>query len=561
MALVGLIACSNDHDGRQADVVLTHGKIYTADQARSIQEAIAFTGNTIVAVGGDDDVAQLIGPATRVVDLSGAMVLPGLIDAHVHPIIGAVNRSKCSLAGVKATIDALRPVIQACLQERPGGPDDWLEAAQLDNYGFSATARDLDTIEAMRPLALNGNDGHTLWTNSRGLAVADVKPGTEDPPGGKIVRDAAGAPTGAFVDNATLLIQSKIPTPSLDERVELTAAELGRMAASGITALTDAFVTSQEAAVWRRLYDTGRLTMRVRTALWVEDPDDASDEAVARLVAASKAGDVDPDFLRADMVKVFADGVIEYPAQTAALLSPYLDADGQPTENPGELYFDPQRFAELVTRLDAAGLTVHIHAIGDRAARVSLDALAAARDRNGVTDNRHQIAHLQLVDPADFPRFAALGVIANLQLEWGKRDTSNVGPIEPYLGPARYRYLYPYGSLHAAGATIACGSDWDISSYHPFRAMQVAVTRVEPGSGQPPLNLEERIPLTTAIDGYTINAAVAMRLDTIAGSLEVGKRADLVVLDRDLLSIDPETIKDTVVLTTYLDGRVVYAAP
>jgi predicted amidohydrolase YtcJ len=554
------LATAETAEQGKVDVVLRNGKIYTADAARSIRQAIAFTGNTIVAVGNDEDVAPLIGAATKVVDLQGKLVLPGLIDTHIHPIFGAVNRAKCSLAGVKATVEALKPVIQACLAEQPGGADDWFEAVQLDNYGFAATAHDLDSIEASRPLALAGNDGHTVWVNSRGLALAGVTAATPDPPGGKITRDATGAPTGAFADNATLLVSEKIPAPTVEERTALTAAELKDMSAYGITSLMDAYVTPAEAAVWRRLYDTGKLGMRVRTAIYVADPSDDSDEAVARLVAASKAGDVDADFLRAGVVKVFADGVMEYPAQTAALLSPYLDADGKPTKDLGELYFDPQRFARLVQKLDAAGLAVHVHAIGDRAVRASLDAFAYARKTNGDRDNRHQIAHLQLVNPADFPRFKQLGVIADMQLEWAKREPATEAPLEPYLGPDRYRYLYPAGSLHEAGATIAGGSDWDISSYNPFRAFQVAVTRAG-GKATAPLNIDERIPLTTAIGAYTINAAYAMKQDATTGSLEVGKRADLVVLDRDILSVEPDTIEETKVLATYLDGRLVYAAP
>jgi len=299
--------------------------------------------------------------------------------------------------------------------------------------------------------------------------------------------------------------------------------------------------------------------MRVRTAIYVADPSDDSDDAIARLLAASKQGDVDTEILRAGAVKVFADGVMEYPAQTAALLKPYLDANGKPTKHEGELYFDPERFARLVQKLDAAGLTVHVHAIGDRAVRASLDAFASARAANGDKDNRHQIAHLQLVDPADFPRFKELGVIADFQLEWAKREPATEGPLEPYLGPERYRYVYPAGSLHKAGATIIGGSDWDVSSYNPFRAFQTGVTR-SGGNGQKPLNIDERIPLETAIDAYTINAAYAMKQDKTTGSLEAGKRADLVVLDRDILTIDPETIDQTTVLATYLDGRLVHSA-
>jgi predicted amidohydrolase YtcJ len=543
----------------KADVVLRNGKIYTADKERSIKQALALKGNTIVVVGSDADVSPLIGSRTKVIDLGGKLVLPGLIDTHIHPIIGALNGAKCSLAGVKATIDTLKPVIRDCLAKDQGSADEWFEAAQLDNYGFSATAKDVDTIEASRPVALWGNDGHTVWVNSRGLALLGVTAETPDIPGGKIARDAKGVPTGYFADRASIFVDEKIPSPPLEEKAALTAAELKRMSAYGITSLMDAFVTPAEAAVWRKLYDTGRLPMRVRTAIYVADPSDDSDEAVARLVAASKDGDVDPDFLHSGVVKVFADGVMEYPAQTAAMLSPYLDENGKPTKHAGELYFDPERFARLVTKLDAAGLAVHIHAIGDRAVRASLDAFAAARAANGDRDNRHQIAHLQLVDSADFPRFKELSVMADLQLEWAKREPATEGPLEPYLGPERYRYVYPAGSLHRAGATIIGGSDWDVSSYNPFRAFQTGVTR-SGGKGQKPLNIDEKIPLETAIDAYTINAAFAMKQDKTTGSLEAGKRADLVVLDRDIFTIDPETINQTKVLATYLDGRLVHSA-
>jgi predicted amidohydrolase YtcJ len=543
----------------KADVVLRNGKIYTADKERSIKQALALKGNTIVVVGSDADVSPLIGSRTKVIDLGGKLVLPGLIDTHIHPIIGALNGAKCSLAGVKATIDTLKPVIRDCLAKDQGSADEWFEAAQLDNYGFSATAKDVDTIEASRPVALWGNDGHTVWVNSRGLALLGVTAETPDIPGGKIARDAKGVPTGYFADRASIFVDEKIPSPPLEEKAALTAAELKRMSAYGITSLMDAFVTPVEAAVWRKLYDTGRLPMRVRTAIYVADPSDDSDEAVARLVAASKDGDVDPDFLHSGVVKVFADGVMEYPAQTAAMLSPYLDENGKPTKHAGELYFDPERFARLVTKLDAAGLAVHIHAIGDRAVRASLDAFAAARAANGDRDNRHQIAHLQLVDSADFPRFKELSVMADLQLEWAKREPATEGPLEPYLGPERYRYVYPAGSLHRAGATIIGGSDWDVSSYNPFRAFQTGVTR-SGGKGQKPLNIDEKIPLETAIDAYTINAAFAMKQDKTTGSLEAGKRADLVVLDRDIFTIDPETINQTKVLATYLDGRLVHSA-
>jgi predicted amidohydrolase YtcJ len=573
--IVGLVSCLWLDDVRaaetgKADVVLWNGKIYTADPARSIRQAIAIKGNTIVAVGDDDEVAPLIGAATTVVELKGKLVLPGLIDTHAHPIDGAINRTKCSLAKVRVkppTIEALQPVIQDCLAERPGGADDWFEAVQLYNYGFKATAQDLDKIEdkieEKRPLVLWGNDGHTAWVNSRGLDLLDITANTPDPSDGRIDRDASGAPTGLLVDGAVALVEDKFCPPTIEEQVSLTADVLKEMSADGITSLMDAFVGPTEEAVWRQLYRTGKLNMRVRMAISVEDPKDDSDETVRQLVETSKEDNVDPNFLRAGVVKVFADGVMEYPSQSAALLDPYLDADGKQTETLGKLYLDPEHpehFANLVQKLDKAGLAVHIHAIGDHAVRASLDAFAAARTANGDKDNRHQIAHLQLVHPEDFPRFKQLGVIADMQLEWAQRDPSTEEALEPYLGPDRHHHLYPAGGLHAAGAMIIGGSDWDVSSYNPFCAFQTAVTRTG-AKGQKPLNIDERIPLTTAVDAYTINAAFAMKQDATTGSIEVGKRADLVVLDRDIFSVDPDTIANTNVLATYLDGRLVYTAP
>jgi predicted amidohydrolase YtcJ len=245
LALLALLwsATAEAEDQAKADVVLRNGKIYTADKTRSIKQALAFRGNTIFAIGSNEEVTSLIGAGTKVIDLGGKLVLPGLIDTHIHPIIGALNGAKCSLAGVKATIDTLKPVIQDCLAKDKASADEWFEAAQLDNYGFSATAKDLDTIEATRPVALWGNDGHTVWVNSRGLALLGVTAETPDMPGGKIGRDAKGAPTGYFADRASIFVDEKIPSPPLEEKAALTAAELKRMSAYGITSLMDAFVT------------------------------------------------------------------------------------------------------------------------------------------------------------------------------------------------------------------------------------------------------------------------------------------------------------------------------
>jgi predicted amidohydrolase YtcJ len=270
------------------------------------------------------------------------------------------------------------------------------------------------------------------------------------------------------------LVTSKIPPSSVEERAKLAADRLKKMSADGITSLMDALVTEAEKDVWLELYNTGRLKMRVRMAIALDDPDDASDETVERLVEASK--DIDTNFLRSGMVKAFADGVMEAPMQTAALLEPYLGVDGKPSGRRGNLCFEPDSFARLVRKLDAAGVGVHIHAIGDRAVRASLDAFDAAREANGDKDNRHQIAHLELIDPDDIPRFKTLGVIADMQLLWAQREEATEKALAPYIGPERHRRLYPAGSLHASGAMIIGGSDWDVTSHNPFLAIRAAVT-------------------------------------------------------------------------------------
>jgi hypothetical protein len=542
-----------------ADFVLLHGKIHTEDVRRSVVQALAVRGNGIVAVGTDQAVSGFIGTATRKIDLGGRVVLPGIIDAHVHPAESAQDAGKCSLEDKPLKPSEIKAQVAACLKQQPGDGAAWFDVIMINPSGLTLSLADLDSMSRDRPLLLTGSDGHTVWANSAVLKLAGITAATKDPSGGHIEHDAAGVPTGTLRDTAAGLVYAVKPKASLDEEVALLDRAFDAMRAIGITSVQDASVDDHAMQIYKRLYDAHRLNMRVRGSFHLQDLHESAAVLIDRATRFRTKWAIDPDFLRADAIKLFADGVIEYPSQTAALLEPYLDAQGHPTKNRGPSYFTQDNLNRIVTAADAAGLTVHIHAIGDRGVRSSLDAFADARRHNGALDNRDQIAHLELIDPQDFPRFKQLGVIANFQLLWAQLDDYTEGATMKYIGPERSKYLYPARSLRDAGAMIAGGSDWGVSSFDAFIAMEHAITRSEQ-RGRPPLLPEQGLTLQDMVDAYTINAAYALKQERTTGSLEVGKRADIIVLDRDIFSIDPYELHDTKVTATYLDGREVYSA-
>ncbi len=542
-----------------ADVVFLHGRIHTEDANRSVAQALALRGNSILAVGTDQAVSALVGPHTRSVDLGGKVVLPGIIDAHTHPAESAQDLDKCSLGDETLTPAEIKARVAHCLKQQASDRSLWFEVVQVNASGLTLTLKDLDAMLADRPMLLESADGHTIWANSAALKASHIDAGTLDPTGGRILHDAGGNPTGTLRDTAAEIALGAKPAPSLEFEAAQLARAFDAMRAVGITSVQDADTDDYRMQMYRRLYDTHRLNMRVRATFGLKDTHRSAAVLIGEAIKFRAKWAVDPEFLRADALKIFADGVIEYPSQTAALLEPYLDAAGRPTDNRGPTYYPQEQLNSVVSAADAAGFTVHIHAIGDRAVRSSLDAFADARRRNGTLDNRDQIAHLELIDPKDFPRFKQLGVIANLQLQWAMRDPYIVKSTLPYLGPERSRYLYPARSLYDAGALIAGGSDWGVSTFDPFEAMEHGITRSE-GRGREPLLPEQALDLKTLVDAYTINAAFALKQERTTGSLEPGKRADLIVLDRDIFAIDPFDLHKTRVLSTYLDGREVYAA-
>jgi predicted amidohydrolase YtcJ len=555
LALLNAAAAENP----PADLVFLHGRIHIEDGDRRVVQGLAVRGNMIIAVGTDREISTRVGPGTRTIDLGGRIVLPGIIDAHTHPAESAQESDKCNLSDKMSTPEELKTQVAACLKNNPGDKYLWFEVVQVDPTGLTLTRKDLDSILSGRPLILTGADGHTAWANSAALQAAHISAATKDPPGGRIEHDAAGNPTGTLRDAAQDIALRAEPAPSLDVQVSRLDKAFDAMRATGITSVQDAAVDEHDMQLYKQLYDEHRLNMRVRGSFTLTNLKEPARTVIDRAIKFRERWAIDPDFLRADAVKIFADGVIEYPSLTAALLEPYLDANGRPTANRGPSYFTQANLNQIVTAADAAGFTVHVHAIGDRAVRSALDAFAYSRQKNGHSDNRDQIAHLELIDPADFSRFKTLGVIANLQLLWAERDDYITKGTLPFIGPVRSRYLYAARSLRDAGALIVGGSDWSVSSFDAFEAMEHALTRAE-ARGKEPLLPEQSLKIQDVVDAYTINAAYALKQERTSGSLEPGKRADLIVLDRDIFALDPFDLHQTRVLATYLDGREVYAA-
>ncbi len=570
--VLGLSGCSGIGTKEPATMVLTGGKVMTMDGSRTAAQSVAVRGNQIIGVGSDQDMVRYIGPNTQVIKLNGKTLLPGFIDAHVHPVLGSERLGKCSVDGVAMPVaEIVAYTVSHCLtKEDNPAPGKWIEVMNLNPANFTATAADLDKISTSRPVILSGSDGHTSWVNSVALQLAHITAATPDPAGGQIARDGKGQPTGFLKDSAQDLATNLIPPLSTAELVPLTQAVLDMLRSKGITSVQDAWAAPEQLDVYETMEKSNQLKMRVRATLRSKVADDEAEYQRLEAIRAHFAGH---PLVRADAVKIFSDGVIEYPTQTAAMIHPYLDDKGHPTKNKGGRYFEQDVLNRYVARLDKDGFTIHVHSIGDFTTHAALDAFQYARDKNGVTDNRHQIAHLQIVDPADFPRFAKLNVIANMQLFWAQPNEYSIDAVKPYILPESYRYMYPAGSLKAAGATIAGGSDWpvdvlpgDLMPNTPLSSTQVAMTRRAPNvDSKDPyfgkvLNAAERVDMDTMLAAYTINGAKALKQDATTGSIEVGKLADLVVLDSDLSATAPDKFTSVKVRYTILNGAVVYQA-
>ncbi|MFD5325492.1 amidohydrolase [Streptomyces sp. NPDC127092] len=541
-----------------ADLVFTGGPVFTGDPARTRAGSLAVVGERITAVG-HDEVRDLIGPRTEVVDLKGKLLIPGFQDAHIHAVYGGVELAECDLSGTTG-VDEYRTIIAEFAAAHPD--HEWITGGgwSLESFeGGLPTRQLLDSVVADRPVCLVNRDHHGSWVNSRALELAGITADTADPVDGRIERDADGVPTGVLQEGASALVSRLVPPSTTADRVAGLLRAQALLHSLGITGWQDALLGEfsgkpdpSDAYVAAAL--DGTLTARVTGALWWERLRGA--EQLPELVARREK--LSHGRFRAGSVKIMQDGIAEN--FTAAMTSPYLDGCGCATTNTGMSFVDPEALRGYVTELDALDFQVHFHALGDRAVREALDAIEAAVAANGRRGNRHHLAHLQVVHPDDIPRFARLGALANIQPLWAAHEPQMDELTIPFLGPERAAWQYPFGDLVRAGATLVAGSDWPVSSPDPLAGLHVAVNRAEPGATDGRVFLpEQRLDLTTALAAYTAGSAHVNGHDD-AGSLRAGHLADLVVLDRDILSGPPEEIASATVEQTFVGGERVYAS-
>jgi predicted amidohydrolase YtcJ len=536
-----------------ADWVFRGGVVYTCDAAESTASAVAVKNGRIIFVGSSEGVKDWIGPKTEVVELNGRMVMPGFHDSHIHPLMGGVNLIECSLAGLE-TLPEYLDHIRRYAAERTSKPF-------IRGYGWvhghfppiGPSKKDLDVVVPDRPALFKAMDGHSAWVNSKALEAAHITRETPDPPGGKIERDpSSGEPAGTLREwSAMDLVKDVFPPPDEDELAQGLRAFMAQAAQMGITAVHDAMVSDSFLRVYERLDAQGELTLWVSASLLCE-PESGSD-FLGR--AKEMRQRVHGKHVQARTVKFFMDGVME--SHTACLLEPYTDRPGFH----GKCLWSPEAFRDQVTALDQEGFQLHIHAIGDGAVRLALDSLQPTR-----RDARHMLAHLDLISRADIPRLAALGLVANVQPAWFYIDNGFFDTALPYLGSQRAQGMYPVKSLLQAGAILVCSSDWpfggDSASFNPLEAITVGRTRRGIGGHfLNPMTPEECLDLSDLLKAYTRMGAWAAFREQETGTLEVGKAADLIVLDGNLFERPPACLYEARVLLTLFEGRVVHRDP
>ncbi len=541
-----------------ADWIFDGGPVHTMDPSRPLSDAVAVAGGRIVALGAD--AAAWRGPATEHIDLAGKALIPGFQDAHVHPLAGGMQMLGCDLSGVHSLVEYRTLIADFA---RTHQRDQWIQGAgwygDVFDGGFPHHAL-LDELVPDRPVFLISHDGHGAWVNSRALELAGITDSTPNPDGGIIARDGAGSATGMLIEHAADLVSALIPEPDEQHvrRALLTAQSY--LHSLGVTAWQDAAVGQalgmpDSFGHYLALEADGLLTATVTGALWWE-----RGRGLEQIELFKERRSAARGRFRATAVKIMVDGVCEN--LTAAMTRPYK---GHPHELGMSLILADD-LARIVRALDAEGFDLHLHAVGDQAVRDCVTALELP-GRQG-WDPRHQIAHLDLVDPADVARFAATGAIANIQPLWARQDPVLVETKLPYLDEAHQRVHFAFETLRRAGVGLAIGSDWPVSSPDPLWGIHTAVNRTAPPadphardarSQNEPLLPAEAITLTAALAAHTTGAARANRLEAERGSIREGRAADLVVLDADPYAVEAAALGGIGVELTLAGGRAVYS--
>ena len=536
-----------------ADLVITGADVFSVDPARRWAEAIAIRGDRIVAVGTEAEVREAVGGGGEHLHLPGRMVVPGFQDAHIHAAFGARNLLNVNLDVVHDR-DAYLSRIRDFAEANPDLP--WIVGGGWYSPVFGddgPRASDLDAVVPDRAVFLLNTDVHAGWVNTKTLELAGITADTPDPFDGFFVRDPDGSPTGCLQEGtAYTVLREVVPATSVEDWKTCLRRAQQHLATFGITAWQDAWVEPDLLTAYRELDDAGELAVRVVTSLWWDRHKGI--EQVEGLLEGRERGT--GGRVNARTVKIMLDGCPE--SATAAMLDPYEGAYGE-AHGTGLAFVDAEMLREAVVRLDAEGFQIHQHALGDRAIRMALDAVAAARIANGMNDHRHHIAHLQLPDPAEIPRLRELGVAANMQPYWAQPDPAVQTLTRPRVG-ARAERLYPIGSLRGSGAVVAFGSDWPVSTPNVLHELHVAVNRTPVGSPDvEPLHADQRIDLVAALAAFTRGSAYVNH-DDEAGVLAPGMRADLAVLDRNLFDRSLGEIADASVEMTIASGSVVFGA-
>jgi predicted amidohydrolase YtcJ len=536
--------------------IFFHAKIFTGDPQNPYAEAVAIRGDKIIAVGNLPEVVKAASAKAERVDLEGKSLFPGFIDSHSHSIDGGLGLIGADASEKVETLDQLAPFVEDAKRAGRGMRGDILEIQGMPlafwshtdvlNAEFSAGAFEKQFV------LLRGMDGHTSWANrallQRAGITADFLKKLSSGERSYYGADKDMQPNGFLVDAGEEKIDALLPAYTTDQLLAGGRAALQYNYGLGITAWLDPLAADYVLKAYKMLAERGELTSVV-----VAFPQVLAKDPVAELAAVQKtrAAYKDVRNLYVTGIKVFADGVVEYPSQTAHLSKPYKN-----TGRNGDLLFEPTKFAELCVAADKQGLIVHVHAIGDGAVKAALDGIAAAREANENSGLPHTLTHEQFVLPEDFPRFRELGVVSALQLFWAEASNDTIEIVKPYVDSSIYKWQYPARSILDNGGIVSGASDWPVSTANVFRAIYQAETRKGP---EGVLDAAQAMPREAMFYAYTRNSARAMNMNSI-GTIAAGKRADLVLLDRDVLTVSPEEMRETKVVWTMVAGTVVWRA-